>query len=82
LILELRNDLDDAREHGRRERMASIEDEIEAIERELKRAIGLGGRDRRAASESERARLSVTRVIKNALTKIAENDANVGALLR
>ena len=37
--------------------------------------MGLGGRDRRAASASERARVAVTKAIRYALGKIAEHDA-------
>ena len=42
--------------------------------REMARAVGLGGRDRRAGSAAERARLNVTRAIKSALQKISEHN--------
>jgi hypothetical protein len=48
---------------------------------ELSRAIGLGGRDRRAASASERARINVTRAIKVALERIAEHNPALATLL-
>ena len=35
-------------------------------------AFGLGGRDRRAASAAERARLNVTRALRTAITRLAE----------
>jgi hypothetical protein len=38
---------------------------------ELARAVGLGGRDRRAASHAERARLNVTRAIRAAMANLA-----------
>ena len=41
--------------------------------REHSRALGLSGRDRRAASASERARAGVTRAIRQAITRIAEH---------
>jgi hypothetical protein len=46
------------------ERAAQAEEEIDALARELNRAVGLHGRDRRAASASERARVNVNRAIK------------------
>ena len=42
-LVELRELVDDAREIGNAERAAELEDEIEALTRELRRAIGLGG---------------------------------------
>jgi hypothetical protein len=60
-IAELREQLEEARELNQLERADQLEEEIEAVGRELSRAVGLGGRDRRAASASERARINVTR---------------------
>ena len=77
----LRDELEDALELQNSERAELLKDEIDALSRELGRAVGLGGRDRRAASSSERARISVTRAIKAAVEKITENDAELGDLL-
>jgi hypothetical protein len=66
---ELREQLEEARELNQLELVGRLEDEIEAVGRELSRAVGLGGRDRRAASASERARINVTRAIKIALER-------------
>jgi hypothetical protein len=49
--------------------------------RELSRAVGLGGRDRRAASAAERARINITRAIKAALERIAEHNPALATLL-
>jgi hypothetical protein len=46
--------------------------------RELSRAVGLGGRDRRAASASERARAAATRAIRKAITRIREHHPELG----
>jgi eukaryotic-like serine/threonine-protein kinase len=81
-LVELRELLDDAREIGNNQRAAELEDEIDALTRELARAVGLGGRDRRAGSVSERARLNATRAIRTAIAKITENNAVIGELLR
>ena len=59
-LTELEDELEEARELGNEERVAKAEDEKEAVAREIRRAIGLGGRDRRAASSAERARVAVT----------------------
>jgi tetratricopeptide (TPR) repeat protein len=77
----LREKLEDAREVGNSERQAEIEYEINFLTRELARAVGLGGRDRRAGSVAERARLNVTRAIKAALSKISERHEPLGELL-
>ncbi len=80
-LVELRELLGDAREIGNIERAAELEDEIDALTRELARAVGLGGRDRRAGSVSERARIAVTRAIRSAIERITEKEAVIGELL-
>src|SRR5262249_40678488 len=47
-LIELRESVEDAREIGNTERIAGLENEIDALARELSRAVGLGGRNRRA----------------------------------
>jgi TAP-like protein len=79
--VKLREQLEEARELNQLELVDQIEDEIEALGRELSRAVGLGGRDRRAASASERARINVTRAIKIALERIAEHNPALAILL-
>ena len=54
---------------GRQERARS---EMDFISRELSAAVGLGGRDRRAADVSEKARLRVTKTVKLAIERIGE----------
>jgi len=80
-IAELREQLEEARERSQLDLIERLEDEIEAVGRELSRAIGLGGRDRRAASASQRARINVTRAIKVALERIAEHNPALAAIL-
>ena len=80
-LTELEDELEEARELGNEERIAKAEDEKEALAHELRRAIGLGGRDRRAASSAERARSAVTRAIRLALERIADQDRDLGRLL-
>jgi hypothetical protein len=60
------------------ERAARAREETAALAGELSRAVGLGGRDRRAASASERARVSVTRAIRSAVERIGAQSAATG----
>ncbi len=48
---------------------------------QLAQAVGLGGRDRRAVSVSERARVNVTRAIRSAIRRIGEVDRDAGHYL-
>ena len=47
-----------------------------------RRAFGLGGRDRRAASASERARAGVTRAVRQAIARIGEHHPQLGEHLQ
>ena len=80
-LSELREELDEAKELGNVERAEQTEAEIDALTSELSRAVGLGGRNRRAASASERARQSITKTIKAVVERIGQSDAVLGNLL-
>jgi pimeloyl-ACP methyl ester carboxylesterase len=80
-VTELGEQLEEARARNQSEVVDRLKEESETLRRELSRAVGLGGRDRRAASASERARINVTRAIKVALERIAEHDPALAALL-
>ena len=80
-LVELREELEDLHERGDEKRGARVESEIDFLHREIARAVGLGGRDRRVGSAAERARLNVTRAIKSALQKISERHGQLGELL-
>jgi tetratricopeptide (TPR) repeat protein len=69
-LAEIEDDIDQARLLGDGERAAQAHAEREFLARELSRAVGLDGRDRRAGSSSERARASVTRAIRQAMVRI------------
>src|SRR5216684_3475334 len=79
-LSELREELEEAKEVGNVERAEHREREIDALTRELSRAVGLGGRNRRAASASERARQSITKTIKAVVERIGQSDAALGDL--
>ena len=75
---ELEEELDDAESWGDPERAAKAREERDFLARELARAVGLGGRDRRAASHAERARLNSTRAIRAAMDNLARANPALG----
>jgi Domain of unknown function (DUF4118) len=71
-LAELRTELEDAERSGDSDRAARVQEESNAIARQLAVAIGLGGRDRRAASHAERARTAVTKRIRGSIKRISK----------
>jgi len=70
---ELEEELREAEQWNDPERAARAKEERELLAHELASAVGLGGRDRKAGSDAERARINVTRAIKAVLDRITEN---------
>ena len=79
-LAELRAEVAEAKRLDQFARAEQAEEEIEALLAELSRAVGLGGRDRRAASAAERTRQSVSRGLKTVMKRIAEQEPTLGAL--
>ena len=77
-LAEIEEDIEQARTLGDSRRETQAEAERDFLMRELARAVGLGGRDRRAASASERARSGVTRAMRQAIARIGEHHAELG----
>ena len=77
-LAEIEDDSEQARATGDAERTAQADAERDFLVRELSLAVGLGGRDRRAGSTSERARVAVTRAIRQAMTRINEHHPPLG----
>ena len=77
-LTEIDDDIEQARAIGDGERAAQADAERDFLVRELSRAVGLSGRNRRAASASERARAGVTRAIRQAITRIADHHLQLG----
>jgi tetratricopeptide (TPR) repeat protein len=75
---ELRRELEEAEAFDDRGRVEKLREEIDFVEHELAGAIGLGGRDRRASSEAERARVTVTKAIRSSIRKLSEHDPHLG----
>jgi tetratricopeptide (TPR) repeat protein len=81
-LAEIEEDIQQADVLGDAERAAQAATEREFLVRELSRAIGLGGRDRRAGAASERARAGVTRAIRQAIARLAEHHPGLGEHLQ
>jgi hypothetical protein len=78
---DLREDIEEAEEFNDPERAARAREEYEFIAQELAGAVGLGGRDRPASSDAERARVNATRALRKTLARVQEHDAALGRLL-
>src|SRR5215210_6524035 len=77
-LAEIEDDIGQARALGDPRREAQADAERDILVRELARAVGMGGRDRRAASASERARSGVTRAIRQGIARIGEHHPQLG----
>jgi hypothetical protein len=75
---DLRAEIEEAESFNDPERAARAREEMDFIAHELSAAVGLGGRDRRAASAAERARVNVTRALRREIRRIADEDAGLG----
>src|SRR5262249_652296 len=80
-IGELREELAAAVQLNDTWRAARRRAELEFLGDQVVAAVGLGGRTRKAAAHSERARLMVTKAIKVAIAKIRASDAGLGRYL-
>ena len=80
-IEALRAEADEAIETGMLERAEAVEAELDQLVAQLAAAFGLGGRDRRASSAPEKARLNVTRALRAAIGKVTEALPEAGAAL-
>jgi tetratricopeptide (TPR) repeat protein len=77
-IEELRAELADAEHNRDAGRTARVRAEIDFIGEELAAAVGLGGRNRIAADNAQRARSAVTKRIKDAIAKVHGANPRLG----
>ena len=75
---DLREEVEEAERFGDPDRATRAREEIDFLAEELARGVGLGGRDRHAASAAERARVNATRTIGKVLKKIAASSPRLG----
>jgi hypothetical protein len=80
-IAELAETIDDAEARGDARRAEAAQREHEVLVKELSRAVGLRGKPRRAGAANERARVAAHRRLREAIKKIGELDAELGAHL-
>ena len=80
-LLELQVEVDDAEAVNDLVRGERAHAEMDALLRELRRAVGLGGRDRPTGSDAERARVNVARSLRRAITAIGDQAPLLGAHL-
>lgn len=69
-LAELSSGLAEAEAFGDVGRIGRPRDEREHLTEQLAAAVGLGGRDRRAAAAAERARVNVTRAISDSVKRV------------
>jgi AAA ATPase-like protein len=80
-LADLDEEIAEAAEWNDTERASRLRAEKDFLVRELAVATGLGGRPRQLGSESERARLNVTRAIRTAIARIRDHAPDAAAHL-
>jgi hypothetical protein len=76
-LRELQEELTEATSWADPVRAARARQEMKFLTDELSAAVGLGGRDRTAGSAAERARVSITKAVRTALTRIRAHSTAV-----
>jgi predicted component of type VI protein secretion system len=74
----LRAELEEAERNRDLGHAARAREEIDAVTGQLMEAVGLGGRDREAASNAERARVTITTRVRTSLEKIRRGHPGLG----
>jgi tetratricopeptide (TPR) repeat protein len=72
-LRELEEELDEATSWADSGRATRIREEMGFLADELTAAVGLGGRDRKAGSSGERARVNITRAVHSAMRRIRDH---------
>jgi hypothetical protein len=77
-LLDLREELEEAERFADAGRADRAREEIDFVTQELARAVGLGGRARRAGSAAERARTTVQKRLRSAIRRIESQLPQLG----
>jgi hypothetical protein len=77
-LVDLQSELEEAERFNDLVRATRLREELDFLIAELARAVGLDGRDRRAVSHAERARLNTTRAIRTAMANLARANPALG----
>jgi tetratricopeptide (TPR) repeat protein len=80
-LAELDEELREAESWNDGARVLRAHTERDLLASELSRAVGLGGRSRRTGSAAERARVAVTRRIRDAIKRVSEQAPELGRYL-
>jgi hypothetical protein len=80
-LLDLREDIEEATRMNDEGRAARAKLEAEALTQELARAVGLGGRERRAGVPAERARTAAQKQLRKAIDRIGAQHRALGVHL-
>jgi hypothetical protein len=77
-LVEVEEELREAEAWNDPARAERARTEMDLLRSELSRAVGLGGRSRRAGSDAERARVNAQRRLRDAVRRITEHSAEIG----
>jgi tetratricopeptide (TPR) repeat protein len=80
-LRELREEIEEARSHNDGLRAERLEEESAYLTRELARALGIHGRDRKMNADVERARVRITSVIRAAIDHIGRHHRSLARYL-
>jgi hypothetical protein len=80
-LAELETELIEAQEVDDKEQLHALQEERAFLMRELSQAVGLGGRIRKAGSAAERARINVTKAIRNTIKRVSKSHPTLGRYL-
>jgi len=77
-VSALRETIEEAESRSDLGRAERARQELDQLTEELARAVGLGGKSRRAGAAAERARVNVQRRLRDAVSKLGEHDPELG----
>jgi hypothetical protein len=80
-LRELRAECEEARANADLGMVERLSKESDLVERHLTASVGLGGRDRRACSDTERARVRVTHAVRSLIRRIQKSHVELAAYL-
>ncbi len=81
-LKKLSDDLEIAKDTEDNDKEVIIKEKIIAIDEELSKSTGLGGKNREMNSESEKARINIQKLIKNVYTRMNRCDSSLNTYLK
>jgi hypothetical protein len=80
-LKELHEDLEEAKSFNDIGKVSQIEEEIDFLESELCRGVGLSGRARKWPCETERSRVNVTNAVRSIIAKLRKQNPELARYL-